>query len=146
MGIINFSFNDIPNASEFSALYSMYRIDKVEVTWFPEYTVLSDSGLASTAQNVLLNTAYEPNQAIVPTTVADVLQYQTLKSTGITKEHTRSIVPMYAVDNVNPCSCFLTTTSGSLNLFGIVFGVAPTGTSMVLRSRAKFYLSMKSVR
>lgn len=124
----------------------MYRIDKVEVTWYPEYTVLSDSGLSSNTRNVTFNTAYEPNQAIVPTTVNDILQYQTLKTTGITKEHTRSVVPMYALDNVNPCSCFLTTTSGSLNLFGIAFGIAPTGTAFVMRSRAKFYLSMKSVR
>lgn len=124
----------------------MYKIERVDVTWFPEYTVLSDSGLASAAQNVLLNTAYEPNQAVVPTTVADILQYQSLKSTGITKEHRRSVVPMYALDNVNPCSCFLSTTSPSLNLFGIAFGVAPTGTSMVLRSRATFHLAMKSVR
>jgi len=145
VGVFNFSLVDVPNSTEFTALFDLYRIDRVECTWYPEYTELTDAALVSNAVNVLLNTAIDPvGQAV--TSVADILQFRTLKATSITKEHTRSFVPSYLLDGISPVSSYLSTASPSSNWFGVSYGVVPTGIAMTLRSRVKFVLSMAQSR
>jgi len=145
VGSINFSLSDVPNASEFTALFDQYKIERVDIEWYPEYTVLSDSGLASNAVNKTVNTAFDPVGYTI-TTVADVLQYSTLSTTDVVSKHKRSIKPCYLVDNVLPMCEFVTCQSPALNWYGIAFGITPTGIAMTFRSRATFYLSMKISR
>lgn len=113
----------------------------MEVEWYPEYTQLVDSGLTSNAVNQQLNTAIDPVGFSVAA-VADVLQYKTMVATGVTKCHRRTLKPMYLIDGVLPINTFVSTSSSSLNWYGIVYGIAPTGVAMTFRSRAKYYLSM----
>lgn len=141
VGSINFSLNDLPSSTEFTSLFDQYRIDRVEIEWYPEYTELTDAALVSNAVNVQVNTAIDP-VGFAPSAVADVLQYKTLVSTGITKQHRRMLKPQYLIDGVLPISAFVSTSSPSLNWYGVVYGVAPTGVAMTFRSRAKYYLSM----
>lgn len=141
LGTFNFSLNDLPSYTEFTALFDLYKIERIEIEWYPEYTVLSDGGVTSPAVNVQLNTAIDPAGNSVAA-VTDVLQYRTLHATGISKTHKRDFVPAYLMDGVSPCACYISTGSPSSNLWGVVYGVLPTGTAMTFRSRAKFYLSM----
>lgn len=141
VGTFNFSLNDLPNYTEFTALFDMYKIDKIEIEFYPEYTVLSDGGVTSPAIDVQLNTAIDPTGQSI-TAVSDVLQYSTLVATGISKNHKRTFVPSYLMDGILPCACYISTASPSSNLWGLAFGVAPTGTAMTFRSRAKFFLSL----
>lgn len=141
VGSFNFSLVDVPNSSEFTALFDQYRLDSIDIEWFPEYTVLSDSGLTSNAINVMFNTAVDP-VGYTPALYTDVLQYKTLKSTGITSRHKRTFKPMYLVDGIAPVNTFISTASPSSNWWGIVYGVPPTGVAMTFRSRVTFYMSM----
>lgn len=145
VGSFNFSLNDLPNYTEFTGLFDLYKIEQIEIEWFPEYTVLSDGGVTSPAINTQLNTAIDP-VGITPTAVSDVLQYRSLHATGISKSHKRVFTPAYLMDGISPVSCYISTSSPSSNLWGIVFGVAPTGTAMLFKSRAKFTLSMAQSR
>jgi hypothetical protein len=141
VGTFNFSLNDLPNYTEFTALFDMYKIERIEIEFYPEYTVLSDGGVTSPAIDVQLNTAIDPTGQSV-TAVSDVLQFSTLKATGISKNHKRVFVPSYLMDGILPCTCYISTASPSSNLWGLSYGVAATGTAMTFRSRAKFYLSL----
>lgn len=145
LGTFNFSLNDLPSYTEFTTLFDLYKIERIEIEWYPEYTVLSDGGVTSPAVNVQLNTAIDP-VGNMPAAVTDVLQYRTLHATGISKKHKRDFVPAYLFDGISPVSCYLSTTSPSSNFWGIVYGVSPTGTAMTLRSRAKFHLSLAQSR
>lgn len=100
-----------------------------------------DSGLASNAVNEQFNSAIDPVGFSVAS-VSDVLQYKTMMATGITKCHKRALKPMYLVDGVLPINAFVSTSTSSLNWYGVVYGIAPTGVAMTFRSRAKYYLSM----
>lgn len=141
VGSFNFSLVDVPNSSEFTTLFDQYRIDKIEIEWYPEYTELTDAALVSNAVNAQVNTAIDP-VGFSPTTVADVLQYKTLYATGITKQHKRVLHPKYLIDGVIPVNMFVSTSSPSLDWYGVSYGISPTGVAMTFRSRAKFYLSM----
>lgn len=145
VGLFNFSLSDLPSNSDFTNLFDMYKIDRVEVTWFPEYTVLSDSGLVSNAVDVQVNTAIA-QISNTPTTVNDVLQYKTCVGTGITKVHKRSFQPSYLMDGICPCSCYLSCNNATANWYGVAYGVAPTGTAMLFKSRAKFFMSFVQSR
>ena len=119
-------------------MFDLYRIDEIEIEWYPEYTVLSDGGVTSPAVNVQLNTAIDP-AGNTPTAVTDVLQYRTLHATGISKLHKRRFVPSYLLDGISPCKCYISCASPSSNFWGIAYGVSPTGTAMTFRSRARFF-------
>lgn len=144
-GVFNFSLNDLPNYTEFTGLFDLYKIERIEIEWTPEYTELTDASLASNAVNVYFNTAIDP-AGNTPSSVDDVLQYRSLHSTGITKHHKRDFVPAYLMDGIIPTACYISCASPSSNLYGIVYGIPATGVAMVFRSRAKFYLSMAQSR
>lgn len=144
-GVFNFSLNDLPNYTEFTGLFDLYKIERIEIEWTPEYTELTDASLASNAVNVYFNTAIDP-AGNTPSSVDDVLQYRSLHSTSITKHHKRDFVPAYLMDGIVPTSCYISCASPSSNLYGIVYGIPVTGVAMVFRSRAKFHLSMAQSR
>lgn len=142
---MNFSLNDLPNSTEFTGLYDLYRIEKVEIEWTPEYTELTDAALVSNAVNVYFNSVVD-QAGIGITTVNDALQFKTLKTTSITKKHKRAFVPSVLMNGIAPCSCWLTSSSPSTNLYGVSVGISPTGTAMVFRSRVKYYLAFNNSR
>lgn len=139
--MFNFSLNDLPSYTEFTSLFDLYKIELIEIEWTPEYTELTDASLASNAVNVYFNTAIDP-VGNTPASVDDVLQYRSLHSTMITKRHKRTFVPAYLMDGIVPSSCYISSTSPSSNLWGVVYGIPPTGVAMTFRSRVKFHLSM----
>lgn len=140
-GLINFSLSDLPTSGDFTNLFDLYKIDRIEIEWTPEYTELTDASALSNAVNVYFNTAIDP-AGNTPASVDDVLQYRTLHSTSITQMHKRSFVPTYLLDNIIPASCYISTSSPNSNLFGIVYGIPATGVAMTFRSKAKFHLSL----
>jgi len=145
VGIFNFSLNDLPNSTEFSTLFQMYKINKVKITWRPEYTELTDAALVSNAVNVNFNSAIDPS-GNTPLTVADVLQYQSCQSTGITKQHSRSLSPYLFMDGTSPCQCFVSTNSTSTNFWGLNYGIPPTGVAMTFRSTVVYHITCAGAR
>lgn len=145
VGIFNFSLNDLPNYTEFTALFDLYKIEQIEIEWTPEYTELTDAAPVSNAVNVYFNSAIDP-AGNTPASVDDVLQYRSLHSTSITKHHKRMFVPAYLADGILPVSSYISCASPSTNLYGIVYGIPATGVAMTFRSRARFHLSMAQSR
>jgi len=145
VGVFNFSLNDLPNYTEFTGLFDLYKIERIEIEWTPEYTELTDASLASNAVNVYFNTAIDP-AGNAPASVDDVLQYRSLHSTAITKHHKREFTPAYLMDGIIPAACYISCASPSSNLYGVVYGIPATGVAMTFRSRARFHLSMAQSR
>lgn len=144
-GIINFTLSDLPSSGEFTALFDLYKIERVEIEWTPEYTELTDAAPVSNAVNVYFNTAIDP-AGNVPASVDDILQYRTLHSTPITKMHKRDFRPAILLDGIIPASCYISCASPNSNLFGIAYGIPATGVAMTFRSRATYHLSMAQAK
>jgi len=142
-GVLNFSLNDLPGYAEFTALFQLYRIDEIEIQWRPEYTQLVDSGLASNAVNIAMNTAI----SVIgnsPANVSDVLQNSNCSSTPINRVHNVRFRPAVLMDGTSPCYCFLSSLSPSTNWWGVQYGINPTGVEMTFRSTAVFKLSLRA--
>lgn len=136
-----FTLDQLPDYQEFTNLYQMYRIAKVEIEWLPEYTELTDAALVSNAVNTYLNTCLDQTNSVSPPTVQAVLQYQNVKSTSITRPHRRSIEVSNLMTGM-PCNAFLSTQNPSERHYGCKIAIDPTGIVMTFRSRARFYLEL----
>jgi len=142
-GVFNFSLNDLPGSSDFTALFQMYRIESIEIEWRPEYTELTDAALVSNAVNCCLNTAIN-NIGSTPTSVDDVLQNSNCSSSSITRQHKVRFRPCVLMDNVSPCYCFVSSQSPSTNWWGISYGIQATGIAMTFRSTAVIKLALRA--
>lgn len=141
---ISFRLSFIPNYAEFTALFDVYRITKINIKWNPEYTVLSDAAPVSTALNVFMNSVIDLTDAGPPPSVDDILQYSTIRTTGITKEHGRSWEPTTMMTEGMPCRCWLATSSPSTLHYGVKVAIPPTGTAMTFRATITYYVQFAS--
>lgn len=141
----NFSLDVLPDFSDFTNLFDMYRIAKVEIEWLPEYTELTDAALVSNAVNVRFNSAIDLSNSTAPSTVNEILQFQQLKSTSITQKHSRSWQPTFLMNDLIPCKCWIPTAAHSVPHLGIKVALTPTGVAMAFRSRVKLYIECANV-
>lgn len=143
---INFKLNFVPNYTDFTNLFDVYKILKIIIKWTPEYTELTDAAPISNAVNVYFNSAIDLTDGSNPTSVNDLLQYSTIRSTGITKEHTRSLKPCTLMSSGMPCYCWLASDSPSIPHYGIKIAIPATGVAMRFRSTVTYIIDFASSR
>lgn len=103
---LSFNFAQLPDHSEFLAIYDMYRINKIKVTLVPNWTQM-DAGFVPTSGNWAFNNSqffgqgmpnvhsvidYD-NVGMAGYDVTDLMQYTTYKRTRGHQEHTRYFTP-----------------------------------------------------
>lgn len=141
-----FSLSMLPDYTDFTRLFLTYEVSKIQINWKPEYTELTDAALVSNAINVNFNSAIDQTDATAPSNVQQVIQYQSNKSTGITKQHVRNFIPAMLMDGTTPCSCYISTNSPSENLYGVKVGVPPTGVAMTFRATITYWITCSGAR
>ncbi len=85
-GALNFTLNNFPNASEFTSLFDQYRLLQVSVNFVP---VSSAQALAP------LYTVIDYDDSTLPTSLNDLLQYQSLQMTQSGQFHSRTLTPQF---------------------------------------------------
>jgi hypothetical protein len=140
-----FRLSDLPASTDFTNLFDMYRLTKIEIDWLPEYTELTDAALVSNAINVRFNSTIDISDATAPTSVSQVLEYQQVHSTGITQPHSRSFVPSFLMGGLVPCNCWLPTSNPNERHYAVKIGVPPTGVAMTFRSRVRYFVEAANV-
>lgn len=140
-----FTLDQLPDYTDFTRLFDMYRITKVEIEWLPEYTELTDAALVSNAVNVRFNSAVDISDSNPPASVDELLQYGNLKTTGITKPHKSIFTPTFLMGGLVPCQCWLPTSNPSERHYAIKVAIPPTGVAMTFRSRVKLFVECANV-
>lgn len=92
-GALQFNLSAVPAYTEYTALFDMYRINKVKVTFMPRG---NSEDLGSTAGMVKFFTVLDYDDADAPTNLTDLLQYENLKTTRVTRDHSRVLAPRFA--------------------------------------------------
>lgn len=88
-----FRLVDIPNYTEFTNLFDMYRIDAVKITFMPR----GNSAEVGTNQGLVkFFSVIDYDDITTPTAINDLLQYENLKVTNTAKNHSRTIRPKLA--------------------------------------------------
>lgn len=146
LSAINFSLNDLPGFSEFTSLFQSYCLEEVEIWFKPEYTVLSDASTLSNSQNMSFYTAIDLADTNAPLAINDVLQYQSLSRTSITKTHFRKIRPAYLIDGSIPSCALISTSNATVNWLGLKIAIPPCGVAMTFRTDVKFKIAFVGAR
>lgn len=140
-----FALNSLPSFTDFTNLFDMYRIVKIEIDWIPEYTELTDAALVSNAVNVRFNSAVDISDSAAPSSVTAILGYQQLSSTGITKPHKRVFTPCFLMSGLIPCQCWIPTSNPVERHYGIKVAIEPTGVAMNFKSRVRLFVECANV-
>lgn len=140
-----FTLDQLPDYTDFTRLFDLYKIKRIELEWQPEYTELTDAALVSNAVNVYFNSVIDLTDGSAPSSVDELLQSQQLKQSGITKVHKRSWEPVIQMSDLVPCKCWLPTSQPSIRHYAIKVAIPPTGVAMTFRSRARFYVSCANI-
>ena len=78
-----------PGASDFTALYDFYRLDKVELCFMLSSNIYAPGTLAAAPALPILNIAFDPSDVSV-TSLSSILQYQNLQTVQLGNQRTQS--------------------------------------------------------
>lgn len=97
---INFQFNMLPGYTDFTSLFDQYKIKKVVFSLIPK---ISEASLALGATNnsalVNLHSAIDHDDSTAPTSINQLCQYESYKTTRGHNVHTRVLVPKIELSN-----------------------------------------------
>lgn len=151
-GSLQFSLNDLPNYTEFTNLFDMYKINAIKITFSPQMTEnISLGSVNNPYASARFFSCIDYNDATSPTSVDEVRQYQSARWTPILKRHVRYIPKPKILDSGSfTLSPWISTASASNNYFGIKYAIenmsSTSTTSMEYTIEAKFYLTFKQVK
>lgn len=92
-GATAFALNLCPNYTEFTTLFDMYKICAVKVSYMPR----ANSAEVGTNQGLVkFFTVVDYDDSNNPTSINELLQYESLKTTNTTKDHNRYLKPKLA--------------------------------------------------
>lgn len=144
----------LPDFTDFSSLYDQYKIRKVKVQFMPRGNS-SDSVTGNAISSLF--TVLDFDDSNPPTSVEQLLQYDTLKVCRSTQQQTRLVVPKFnkgIINTVaggligkNPSTGYIDLANSSVAHYGIkgALTVSTAGT-IVYDVVTTFYLAMKHVR
>lgn len=148
-----YTLNDLPDVTDFTALYDMYKINKITVKWLPRG---NSSDVAAQGQISRMFTVLDRDDDATPSSIDQLTQYESLKVTPTTAVHTRSFKPSLRVEVANGLGGTANNIVGPkwLNLantnvkhYGVKLGVqAPPSGTIRYDAMVTFHLAMKNVR
>lgn len=137
----NFKLSDLPNYTEFSALFDFYRIDKVIVKFFPQVTVgnlgnnLTSTSVLSKVPRIVSVIDYDDSTAL--TNLNDAYQYQNMKQGLMTRQHNRVITPKVSTTvyktaitsgySVPKTGMWIDCTDADVPHYGLKIGIEQSG-------------------
>jgi len=152
---LNFQLTNLPNSSEFTSLYDQYQIKAVKVSLIPRHTEVNASTTVVQG-NVWSVLDYDDTTA--PVNVDQLLQYQNLKRTQMSKIHSRYLRPMVASEIFQSGiasgyaprrKIWIDVASPATEHYGVKFwfDALPIGAATITYDvHLKFYLAFKNVR
>lgn len=150
-GALQFQLNSLPNYTEFTNLFDMYRINGVKVTLMPR----GNSAEVGTNQGLVkLFSVIDYDDNIAPAALTEVLQYESLKTTNTSRDHKRYIKPklsrvLYqpgAVNAYGASNGWIDCTNPQVPHYGMkyVLQQLPAG-AQSYDCKITFYLAFKNV-
>lgn len=148
---LNFQLANLPNPAEFTQLYDQYCIKAIKIKFVPRVTT---SNALTPARNMWSVIDYD--DSVVPTSRDQLLQYQNLKTSTMTRTHTRYFKPAVA-DEVYATTIatgygpvknkWLDCTYDTIEHYGVkvCFDPLPTGGPISYDIITTFYLAFKNV-
>lgn len=158
LSILKFNLDDIPGYADLATVFDQYKIDKVELRFVPNGNTNALIPGGPQQARARLYTAFDANDATVPSTLNEVLQYQNCSQTCYLEEYRRTVYPRLAVNSsdeegivtLGPANSWCATSQKDVDWYGLKIGVSASGnlanTTQTWLVLAKFYLSFKNIK
>lgn len=153
-----FKLTDVPNYTDFTNLYDMYQIRGVEIELIPQ----ANSVEVGNASGPCVHSALDYNDPQLPTSVAELCQFENYKMTRGLRSHKRYVRPKMmdlGLANVTPATVITTgysknqwinTNTPDVRHYGIKFVIdqiqSGSERQMNFDVRLKYYLAFKQVQ
>lgn len=154
---IGFSLSAVTSHTEFTALYDQYKIEKVRYTLMPRQTVTTGVGAGQVASAPVFS-VIDYDDANTPTSIAQLMQYQNLKTTKGMNNHTRVLKPgvQLQTQNVGGAASFGKTLKSPWldcaddtvqhNAIKLALQAPTGGVSISYDIKIEYFLAFKNVR
>lgn len=153
-GAYTLQFSNLPNNSDFTNLFDMYRINKIVVKWVPNHDA---SEIGSTKGIPDFHSVLDFTDGNAPTSLNEMYEYQSWRMTRGTRIHTRSFIPSVLIDALeitpNQASApkfkqWISTAQTDVAFLGVKYAVGATTASadVSFTPYVTYYYSCKSVK
>ncbi len=151
-GGFSFQLSDIPSYTELQALFDLYRIDGVEVSFFSNFTIIG--GVVAPARYC---TVIDQNSSNGFASFNDAREFETAHVDLVTNPDTRRIVPTFltGLENDSAATVYGGASRGWLNTsvanvphygYRYIFEAFTGAGSPEVRCEAIYYLSLKATK
>lgn len=152
----SFELQNVPNNSEFTALYDQYKITAIKYQILPRGNV-AEIGTSATQGNMgRVFSVLDYDDSNAPSSFNDMIQYQNCKVTPSTVTHTRYLKPRFNLDILSgsvgvtanaPRTGWIDCTNADVKHRGVKIGIqAPTNATVTYDLMVTYYLAFKNVR
>jgi len=156
-GSYSFQFSQLTNATEFSNLFDMYRINKIVIKFVPNHNS-SEVGATKFIPN--FHSVLDFNDGFAPTALTQLYEYQSWRMTRGYASHTRAFIPavLYATQDGtlpgsgSPASMklkqWVSTSETDVYFYGLKWGIeaANAAADVSWTPFITYYYSCKSVK
>lgn len=154
-GAFSFQLDDIPNYTEFAALYDQYKITGIKLMFIPDQTVSDSTGSVLTTANFIHVVDFDDET--VPTSTNQLFEYQNVKINNFNRTVIRYFKPSMAtgiyngsaiVTGGNRKAGWIDTSVVTIPHYGFKYAMTASTASRLqtFRVYAKFYIKCKNVR
>ena len=151
-GAYNFALTQVPNASDFTALYDQYKINLVKFTIIPRGNT---SNIVTGGNSMGVFTVLDYDDSTVPANLDTLLQHQNMKMTRSVQQHKRVFRPLVRDQLIGSGGAasrgqyrgWIDCDDTTIPHFGIKywFQASPSGTQEY-DLKVDYYLAFKNVR
>lgn len=156
--VLKFNFDDIPGYSDLAAVFDQYKLDKVDLRFVPNGTNAALVGGGASQIRSVLYTVFDPNDAVAPGTLNELIQYQNCTMTPYCDELKRTVYPRLSVNSsdeegtitLSPAGTWCSTSQKDVDWYGLKIGASANGnsagTTQVWVVHAVLYFSFKNIK
>lgn len=152
---VSFTLGDIPDVTDFTALYDQYKILALKVQWLPRG---NSSDVANQGSISRMFSVIDRDDDATPSSIDQLCQYESLKVTPTTQVHKRYFKPSIrreiatglgttGSEVANPQ--WIDVTNTNVKHYGLklaIQGPTPVGLSITYDAMVTFYMAFKNVR
>lgn len=150
---VAFTLGDLPDVTDFTALYDQYKISKIEVKWLPRG---NSSDVGSSGNISRFFSVIDRDDDAVPSSIDQLTQYESLKVTPTTATHARSFKPSMRLETATGLGTTANTivgpkwidvTNTNVKHYGVKIGIqGPPLAQIKYDAMVTFHLAMKNRR
>lgn len=141
----SFALSDVPNSTEFTALYDQYKIKGVSFKLYPRFNSVDQNLSGGRIWTVL-----DYDDSNLPGSINELCQYQNVKCTNTSTVHSRYLKPQFnliaGTANIPQRQHWLDVATPAVPYRGIKGIIEPTSASVAYDCKLTYYLALKNVR